>query len=77
MFVIVQLRGVSSKMVTTDVYKMIDAVHLEEKTSTESRHLSGGQKRKLSVGIALVAGAQVTMDIYSPRSWSTGNHGYI
>jgi ATP-binding cassette subfamily A (ABC1) protein 3 len=41
------------------VSEMIHQVGLVEKTSVRSALLSGGQKRKLSVGIALIADSKV------------------
>jgi len=37
------------------------SLKLTDKGSTQSRYLSGGMKRKLSVGIALCAGSKVTL----------------
>ena len=38
---------------------MIEVLGLEQKRKALSHTLSGGQKRKLSVGIALIAGSKV------------------
>lgn len=38
---------------------MINVLGLEQKRNKFSSTLSGGQKRKLSVGIALIAGSKV------------------
>jgi len=38
---------------------MIKVLGLEHKKNAQSSTLSGGQKRKLSVGIALIAGSKV------------------
>ena len=53
---------------------MINVIGLQEKRLALSQTLSGGQKRKLSVGIALIAGSKVFIsdfvtldfDIYDP-----------
>ncbi|XP_046544461.1 phospholipid-transporting ATPase ABCA3-like [Haliotis rubra] len=55
------LKGCSSKNVQSAVTSMINEVGLSQKTYTESRHLSGGQKRKLSVGIALIGGSKIVI----------------
>jgi len=38
---------------------MISVLHLEDKRETASKDLSGGMKRKLCVGIALIADSKV------------------
>jgi len=38
---------------------MIKVLHMEEKIDDPVESLSGGQKRKLSVGIALISGSKV------------------
>ena len=40
--------------------RMIGVLHLEDKTATAAKDLSGGMKRKLCVGIALSADSKVT-----------------
>jgi len=47
-------------MVPGEVTRMIRVLRLEEKQDVYSRKLSGGMKRKLSVGIALIAGSKVS-----------------
>ena len=42
-----------------EVERMIQLIGLQDKRDTLSKHLSGGMKRKLSVGIALVGGSKV------------------
>jgi len=42
-----------------EVSRMISVLHLEDKRETASKCLSGGMKRKLSVGIALIADSKV------------------
>jgi ATP-binding cassette subfamily A (ABC1) protein 3 len=53
------LKGCPSKDVDKEVNDMITVLGLEQKRYAESSTLSGGQKRKLSVGIALIAGSKV------------------
>ena len=38
---------------------MLHALGLEEKQDSRSKFLSGGMRRKLSIGIALIAGSKV------------------
>ena len=40
---------------------MIQLLHLEFKRNAFARSLSGGMKRKLSVGIALIGGSKVSI----------------
>ena len=72
-------KGVSRGKVKDEVEMMIQAVGLTEKRHTYSKELSGGQKRKLSVGIAFIGGSKVVfldeptsgMDPYSRRfTWN-------
>jgi len=42
---------------------MISVLHLEDKRTAASMNLSGGMKRKLCVGIALIAGSKVTWQV--------------
>lgn len=39
--------------------EMITVLHMEEKIDAEAKTLSGGQRRMLRVGIALISGSQV------------------
>ena len=39
--------------------KMIDVLHMKYKINDEVKTLSGGERRKLSVGIALISGSKV------------------
>ena len=72
-------KGVSGQQMNDEVEKMIQSVGLTEKRHIRSRLLSGGQKRKLSVGIAFIGGSRVVfldeptsgMDPYSRRfTWN-------
>jgi len=42
-----------------EVSRMIEVLHLEDKRETPAMQLSGGMKRKLCVGIALIADSKV------------------
>ncbi|XP_046356650.2 phospholipid-transporting ATPase ABCA3-like isoform X3 [Haliotis rufescens] len=55
------LKGCPSNAVQSEVITMINEVGLSQKRFTQSQHLSGGQKRKLSVGIALIGGSKIVI----------------
>eukprot|EP00599_Poterioochromonas_sp_BG-1_P016760 CAMPEP_0173165656 /NCGR_PEP_ID=MMETSP1105-20130129/21518_1 /TAXON_ID=2985 /ORGANISM="Ochromonas sp., Strain BG-1" /LENGTH=1579 /DNA_ID=CAMNT_0014086689 /DNA_START=11 /DNA_END=4746 /DNA_ORIENTATION=+ len=69
-------KGVSPSKVNTEANKIIAEVGLREKANSKSSTLSGGQKRKLSLGIALIGDSKVVildeptsgMDPFSRRS---------
>lgn len=72
-------KGVKGADLNAEVNKMIQSVGLTEKRNSYSKTLSGGQKRKLSVGIAFIGGSRIVfldeptsgMDPYSRRfTWS-------
>jgi ABC-type histidine transport system ATPase subunit len=52
---------VKSSDVDIEAMKMLGEVGLTEKVNSTSATLSGGQKRKLSLGIALVGGSKVVI----------------
>ena len=55
-----QLKGVTdSDLVQSEVKRLIGAVGLEDKRKILTKNLSGGMKRKLSVGIALIGDSKV------------------
>ena len=49
----------SKKNIREAVDQMIESIGLLDKRHTESRNLSGGMKRKLSVGNALIGDSKV------------------
>jgi ATP-binding cassette subfamily A (ABC1) protein 3 len=53
------LKGCPSSEAASEVEKMIQILRLEDKRNVASAKLSGGMKRKLSVGIALIGGSKV------------------
>jgi len=72
-------KGASGAYLKKEVDDIINAVGLTEKRKVFSNQLSGGQKRKLSVGIAFIGGSRVVfldeptsgMDPYSRRfTWN-------
>lgn len=56
-----KLKTRSSWQVKKEVDRMIECIGLSDKRQTQARALSGGMKRKLSVGIALIGGSKVVM----------------
>ena len=54
-----KLKSCPSYRVKQEVNRMIDCIGLTDKRHTQTRALSGGMKRKLSVGIALIADSKV------------------
>ncbi|KAK7086049.1 ATP-binding cassette sub- A member 3 [Halocaridina rubra] len=54
-----KLKGMSSDKVKEEVKHMVEKLKLEDKVDAMAKTLSGGMKRKLSVGIALCAGSHV------------------
>jgi ATP-binding cassette subfamily A (ABC1) protein 3 len=52
-------KGMDQSMIEEDVNKMIIELGLEEKTHYRAKGLSGGQKRRLSVGIAFIGGSKL------------------
>ncbi len=61
------IKGVPHKYIDEEVESMITAVGLTEKRNERSKTLSGGQKRKLSVGMAFIGGS-TTIILDEPTS---------
>ncbi|XP_067683603.1 phospholipid-transporting ATPase ABCA3-like [Haliotis asinina] len=55
------LKGCQKHEAKSEVDRIIHEVGLDLKRHTQSQYLSGGQKRKLSVGIALIGGSKVVI----------------
>ena len=79
LYMYARFKGTPADQVAVEVEKMINSVGLTEKRKVYSMHLSGGQKRKLSVGIAFIGNSRVVfldeptsgMDPYSRRfTWN-------
>lgn len=58
-----RLKGCGGSEVSREVHHMLQALQIEDRQDFQTKALSGGMKRKLSVGIALVAGSKVTRQI--------------
>ncbi|XP_052767410.1 phospholipid-transporting ATPase ABCA3-like isoform X2 [Mya arenaria] len=56
-----KLKGVPDDVVGGEVTAMLDVINLTSKRHAKSSTLSGGMKRKLSVGIALIGGSKVVI----------------
>ncbi|KAF7471223.1 Hypothetical predicted protein [Marmota monax] len=56
-----QLKGLSQQKCPEEVKQMLHILNLEDKHNSRCKFLSGGMKRKLSIGIALIAGSKVLM----------------
>ncbi|XP_041362406.1 phospholipid-transporting ATPase ABCA3-like [Gigantopelta aegis] len=54
-----KLKGVPKDKVSGEVENMLDCIGLTDKRNAQSKTLSGGMKRKLSVGIALIGDSKI------------------
>ena len=54
-----RLKGCESDAVQREIDDMVRTLQIEDRRRFQTRMLSGGMKRKLSVGIALIAGSKV------------------
>lgn len=62
-FLFLQLKGLNSKQSREEAAKMLAVLQLTDKSSALAKNLSGGMRRKLSVGLALCAGSKVIICI--------------
>jgi ATP-binding cassette subfamily A (ABC1) protein 3 len=44
-----------------EIYNMLDLIHLKDKINAQSKTLSGGMKRKLSIAIAFIGGSNIVI----------------
>jgi len=58
------LQGIRPSLVEAEVSKTLRDIDLVDKANTFAKHLSGGQKRKLSVGIAVIGDPRVCNYIF-------------
>ncbi|XP_057202451.1 phospholipid-transporting ATPase ABCA3 [Triplophysa rosa] len=56
-----QLKGFPRQKIPDEVERIIRILNLEDKRDARSKTLSGGMKRKLSIGIALIGDSKVVM----------------
>jgi ATP-binding cassette subfamily A (ABC1) protein 3 len=56
-----RLKGCESSGLQEEVNRMLKAINLEIKRDAQAMSLSGGMKRRLSVGIAFVGGSRVVL----------------
>ncbi|KAK4876911.1 hypothetical protein RN001_009417 [Aquatica leii] len=56
-----RLKGMAKSEVHAEIKKYVNLLQLENKVNAKSETLSGGMKRKLSVGVALCGGSKVVM----------------
>ena len=65
------IKGVPSSGVEAEVQRMVKQVGLTEKSNAQVCTLSGGQKRKLSVSMALVGGSRIVfLDEPTSGKWN-------
>ena len=63
-----KLKNCPSHRVKREVDRMIECIGLADKRHAQIRALSGGMKRKLSVGIALISDSKVSLLVLPPLS---------
>jgi len=69
-------KGIENENIHSEVKKILSEIYMENKKNTLAKFLSGGEKRKLSIAIALIGGSQIVfldepssgMDITSRRN---------
>lgn len=54
-------KGMTQNQILPEVEKIIDDVDLRAKKDDLAKNLSGGQKRRLSVGIAFIGGSKIIL----------------
>ena len=58
------LKGLTRDEAGGEIDKMMESIKLTDKSNAQTRYLSGGMKRKLSLGLALVGKAKVSGPSY-------------
>ena len=61
LYLFANFKGTQSKNLKAEVEKIIDDVDLRAKKHDLAKNLSGGQKRRLSVGIAFIGGSKLIL----------------
>ena len=69
-------KSVDESMISEEINNVLKDIQLVDKRNTKASDLSGGQKRKLSIGLAIVGGSSIIfldeptsgMDITSRRN---------
>ena len=59
LLLLLQFKGIKGNDVHGEVTRTLDVLNLTNKRNAQSRTLSGGQKRRLSIGMALVGSSKV------------------
>ena len=54
-----RLKGLTRDEAGGEIEKMMESIKLSDKSNAQTRFLSGGMKRKLSLGLALIGKAKV------------------
>lgn len=55
------MKGIPPSLIEFEVMKTLRDIDLTDKANASAKHLSGGQKRKLSVGIAVIGDPKVRL----------------
>ena len=71
---LLQLKRCVPEKLRSEIDYYLTTLGLEEKRSAYAQTLSGGQKRKLSVGIALIGDSKVSLFFRSKRSLTGQSH---
>ena len=60
-----RLKGLTRDEAGGEIDKMMESIKLADKSTAQTRYLSGGMKRKLSLGLALIGKAKVRCPSYT------------
>lgn len=71
------LQGIHSSLIESEVSKTLRDIDLADKANTFAKHLSGGQKRKLSVGIAVIGDPRVRSNVLLKQTVNFCNKRFI
>ena len=59
LFMYARIKGCKEEVVVREINQILDSIRLQSKRKEKIVNLSGGQKRKLSLGIAFIGGSKV------------------